>query len=310
MQRREFLKAATATTAAGALASISNWSFADQGPRGPVVGTQQYPWSTFFRRQGRKWGEDLDRDLADVAASGIELFEPVFESADDVARYEPLLKKHGLSVKSFYVNSVLHEPRAAVRSVDAVAEIASAADTLGASIVVTNPSPIDWNGPQLKCDRQLTVQRDALDDLGKALSKSEMTLAYHNHDKELKAGAREFHHMLSATDPEYVAFCLDSHWIYRGCGDSQVALFDAVRLYGRRIAELHLRQSKRGIWTEAFSVDGDIDYRRLKTKLDDLNIDPLVILEQAVEKGSPETMDAVKAHRMGAEQCRSLFAAK
>jgi len=79
-----------------------------------------------------------------------------------------------------------------------------------------------------------------------------LTLSYHNHDIELRNAAREFHHMMVGTDPAYVTLCLDAHWIYRGAGNSAVALFDVLKLYGPRITELHLRQSKDNIWTETF----------------------------------------------------------
>ena len=77
--------------------------------------------------------------------------------------------------------------------------------------------------------------------------------------------------MLLATDPKNVSLCLDVHWVYRGSGNSQVALFDIVKLYGKRIAELHLRQSKGGIWQETFT-EGDIDYPRLVQMLDGLGV--------------------------------------
>ena len=59
------------------------------------------------------------------------------------------------------------------------------------------------------------------------------------------------------TDPEHVTLCLDAHWICRGAGNSAVALFDVVKLYGPRVTELHLRQSVDNVWTEALS-EGDI----------------------------------------------------
>ena len=34
--------------------------------------------------------------------------------------------------------------------------------------------------------------------------------------------------MLTATAAANVKFCLDAHWVFRGCGDSQVAVSDAV----------------------------------------------------------------------------------
>ena len=107
----------------------------------------------------------------------------------------------------------------------------------------------------------MKIQAAALDRLGGLLREMGMVLAYHNHDAELRNAAREFHHMLLGTDPQNMAFCMDVHWVYRGSGNSQVAVFDVLRLYGSRIRELHLRQSINGVWTETF-CDGDIDYLR------------------------------------------------
>ena len=107
--------------------------------------------------------------------------------------------------------------------------------------------------------------------------------------------------MLTGTDPANVKFCLDSHWIFRGCGDSQVALFDTVAHYHSRIVELHLRQSTNGIWSEAFAMDGDIDYARLFRLQAEKKHLPYLVLEQAVEAKSPNTLLVVEAHRRGRE---------
>jgi inosose dehydratase len=132
-------------------------------------------------------------------------------------------------------------------------------------------------------------------------------LAYHNHDIELRNAAREFHHMMVGTDPTCVTLCLDAHWIYRGAGNSQVALFDVLKLYGSRISELHLRQSKDNIWTETFD-DGDIDYPALAKYLLDIGVKPHIVLEQAVEAGSPKTMGPVEAFRKSSQYARQIFA--
>ena len=105
--------------------------------------------------------------------------------------------------------------------------------------------------------------------------------------------------MLTATDPANVKFCLDAHRIYRGCGNSQIALFDAVQHYRDRIVELHLRQSTNGIWSESFRMDGDIDYRRLFRILEKAHLQPHLVLEQAVEAESPRHLGVVEAHRHG-----------
>jgi inosose dehydratase len=134
-----------------------------------------------------------------------------------------------------------------------------------------------------------------------------LTLAYHNHDMELRNAAREFHHMMLGTDPAHMTLCLDAHWIYRGAGNSQVALFDVIKLYGSRISELHLRQSQNGVWTEAFGP-GDIDYPRLADVVLKIGVKPLLVLEQCVEAASPNTMNAVEASKRNIEYTRQVFA--
>ena len=141
---------------------------------------------------------------------------------------------------------------------------------------------------------------------GKELRQLGLKLAYHTHDAEMREGAREFHHMLVGTQPENVHLCLDAHWIYRGAGNSQVALFDIVNLYADRIVELHLRQSHDGTWSEVFEA-GDVDYERLAEMLISKNLKPHVVLEQAVEEGTPHTMDTVAAMQKSLAYVHEVF---
>lgn len=261
-----------------------------------LMATNTYPWKTFYGREGLKLVPHAEELLAEISSTGITGYEPIVNSAKEFDGLRPSLEKYGLKMKSIYVNSTLHEEAAIERSQAKVLEIAKAGKELGLEIVVTNPSPIKWGSKEAKTDAQLKLQAKALDELGAALSKEGMTLAYHNHDMELHHGAREFHHMLTATSSEDVKFCLDSHWVFRGCGNSEVALFDAVEHYHERIVELHLRQSTKGVWQEAFTMGGDIDYRRLFKRLKDAGISPHLVLEQAVEGNSPQTMNAQQAH--------------
>jgi len=268
-----------------------------------------YPWTVFYQREGRDFNKDLDAGLAEVAASGVDGFEPIINVPQDIGRLAPLLKKHGLEMRSLYVNSTLHERGQADKSIEAVLAIAEKAkQQMNTKIIVTNPSPIRWGGPENKNDAQLKVQAEALQKLARQLKEIELTLAYHNHDIELRNAAREFHHMMVGTDPTCVTLCLDAHWIYRGSGNSAVALFDVLKLYGSRITELHLRQSKDNIWTETFG-EGDIDYPAVAKYLLDIGVKPHLVLEQAVEAGSPKTMTAVDAFRKSCQYARQIFAA-
>ncbi|ACT93857.1 sugar phosphate isomerase/epimerase family protein [Dyadobacter fermentans] len=301
--RRQFLN--TLAVSAGA-AVLSEAARAEQHAAPFPLSCNQYSWITFYARDGKEWGANPDASLAEFASTGLKAYEPAFNSADEVPKLLPVLQKYRLAMPSVYVNTSLHEAGEASKSISSVLAIADALKPADTKIIVTNPNPIQWGSEKNKSDEQLTEQARNLDKLGAELKKRGMTLAYHTHDVELRAAAREFHHMLLATDPKNVSLCLDVHWVYRGSGNSQVALFDIVKLYGKRISELHLRQSKGGIWQETFT-EGDIDYPRLAQMLDSLGVKPHLVLEQCLEKTSPKTMDAVKAHKEDLVYVRKVF---
>ncbi len=305
--RREFLSDAVVKTGALAVSPILLSSAARARSEGLHVACNSYSWSVFYGREGRDFNKALDTGLADVAASGLDGFEPGAGNPGEIDRLAPLLEKHKLQMRSLYVNSLLHEPDKAQASIATVLAVAKRAKLAGTRIIVTNPSPIAWGGAQNKSDDQLKVQARALNELGAKLKDMGLVLAYHNHDIEMRQAAREFHHMMVGTDPANVTLCLDSHWVYRGAGNSQVALFDILELYGSRITELHLRQSHQGVWAETFGA-GDIDYGRLAGRLGELGIRPHIVLEQAVEKGTPHTMKPVEAFRKSTQVVRRLFA--
>ncbi|CAN5502652.1 hypothetical protein BH23BAC1_BH23BAC1_30470 [soil metagenome] len=271
------------------------------------IASNQYPWFTFFQRRGRNWADNLDQSLKEFAASGIAGFEPLVTNVEEINALAPLLKKHKLEMRSLYINSTLHLKEQAEESINQALAIAKAARPLGVKIIVTNPSPVKWGTPEDKDDDQLIFQAHSLNELGKQLRKNDITLSYHTHDMEMRNAAREFHHMMQNTDPADVTFCLDAHWVYRGSGDSQVALFDVIKMYGSRITELHLRQSKNNIWTETFG-DGDINYQKLVNELKKFKIQPHLVLEQSVEKESPDTMNAIEAHQKSLAYARKIFA--
>jgi len=269
------------------------------------VACQQYTWTTFFQRAGSSWEADYDAAFQIFKASGlsgIEFFLP------EIAKVKSLFAKYQLWQRSTYVNAWLHEADKVGETVNSIVQDAKAAKDLGVEIVVVNPTPIDWNKPLDKSDYQLGVQREGLTELARQLKAQGQTLAYHNHDAEMRAGAREFHHMLHATDSSLVKLCLDPHWIYRGAGNSQLALWDAVDMYGDRIVELHLRQSVDGIWTETFG-EGDIEYDKLISYLIKHGLKPHIVLEQAIEAKTPKKHDAIEAHRMSLDFVSSQFKA-
>ena len=306
LNRRRFLQKSATVTAAFLGATGWRRGLARDGRL--HLATNAYSWHVFYQREGRDFNGSLEAGLKDVAASGIDGFEPGVGGAEEVQRLIPLLKRQGLEMRSMYVNSSLHEEDAAEKSIGQILSLAREVQPIGTRIIVTNPNPLRWGGDQNKTDAQLRTQARALERLGKELAALGLRLAYHNHDIELRQAAREFHHMMTGTDPRHVSLCLDAHWVYRGAGNSSVALFDIVQLYAERVTELHLRQSRDGIWSEVFGP-GDLDYERLAAVLAKKGIQPHLVLEVAVEKGTPKTLDPVAAHRQSAEYARRVFGA-
>ena len=273
-----------------------------------MLATNIYPWLTFYRRQGRDFEANLESSIKQIKKSGADSLEPILSTPEKTVQLADVLIDQGVAMVSAYVNSKLHEKTDVQESINTVLKLARIAqDQMGTKIIVTNPIPIHWDGPENKNDDQIKLQGESLTNLGEALSREGLTLAYHNHDPELRLAGREFHHMLASTDPRYVKFCLDSHWIFRGSGDSNVALYDVIKLYGDRIVELHVRQSREGIWTETLG-DGDIDYSFLTKVIREIGIHPLVTVEQAVEENSPNTMDSLAAHKISHAIARDIFA--
>ncbi|RJP25502.1 MAG: sugar phosphate isomerase/epimerase [Candidatus Omnitrophota bacterium] len=305
--RRNFLK----NTGIAAGACIVGFSKANASTNEKAqrlhLSTNQYSWTVFYRREDRDFSKSLDAGFADVAASGLNGFEASINSPQQIAAFAPLLHKHHLEMRSIYVNSTMHEKEEADKSIANILAVAEKTKSIGVKIIVTNPNPIRWGGAENKNDSQLKLQAASMNLLGEKLAEIGIQLAYHNHDIELREAAREFHHMMVGTNPDYVTLCLDAHWIYRGAGNSSVALFDILKLYGSRVSELHLRQSTDGVWAETFG-DGDIDYPALAAHLLSIGVKPHLVLEIAVEKGTPKTLNPVEAHRRSNEYARQIFA--
>jgi inosose dehydratase len=271
------------------------------------ISANEYNWVTFYNRAGKEWGKDWDACLGEFAKTQIPGFEPSIKDVSHLNEIIPVLEKYKIQVPSIYVGSLMHEPELAKKSSEQILEIAKKAKTIGTKIIVTNPNPIQWGSGPLKDDKQLLCQSSHLDSLGKSLKEIGMILAYHTHDVELKAGAREFHHVLQNTSPENLAFCLDVHWVYRGSENSQLAVFDVLKMYGDRIVSFHLRQSQNGIWSETFHPEGDIDYIRFAQEVKKMGINAHYVIEQCLEEKTIQKTNVIAAHKISYSEINKLF---
>jgi inosose dehydratase len=302
--RREFLANAGLAAAAVLCSDITRGAAAEPADKLHVA-INQWSVGAVRGRDKQKAGISFEAELAELSASGVNGLEPGLGAADQVDALVAQLQKHGLQLRSIYTGSAVDDPANVDQELARIIALAKRAREVGTKVIVTNPRVLP--NRQGKSDEQLQTQAAALNRLGLELAGMGLTLAYHNHDVELQHAAREFHHMMLGTEPRALALCLDAHWVYRGADHSQVALFDVLKLYGTRVAELHLRQSTDNVWSETFG-DGDIDYRRLVKRLLEAGVRPLLVLEQGPEGKTPQTLDTAEVHRRSVRYVREVFA--
>ena len=300
LSRRKFLKSSSLATMGFITANTSLMASPSK------ICLQEYPWRTFMEREGMDWHKEPIKNYQQLMSSAFKKLEPVIDSFEYFELVKSSIDWKSFDIMSVYLNAILHEQKNLSQNIGQVMEIAEFYAKLGAKFIIINPSPISWDEAVDKTDDELNTQVNALNLLSKSFAEMGLLLAYHNHDAEMRNSGRELHWMLQKTNPQYLRYCLDCHWIYRGSGNNSKELYRIIDLYADRIIELHLRQSSNGIWTESFK-EGDIDYRKIAGVLKYKNIKPRLVLEQAVEKGTPNTMGIDESHRLGIQYANKIF---
>ncbi len=270
-----------------------------------LFGTQVYPWLQYYKAEGRNWKDHLPEILDQVKEAGLDAWEQSIGSEAEADRLSVLLQYRDLEMVSIYAGGRFHEDDFE-KTIQSTLAQARFAKPLGVRYVVCNPTPISWSEAIGKNDEQLAIQAKALQLLGEGLVEQGMQLSYHVHTPELRNGAREFHHMMLNVSPEAMGLCLETHWLFRGCGDSNLAVLDVMKLYGDRINTTHLRQSQNSIWDETFR-EGDLDHEEIFRRLGKLDYSGPLTFEMAIEDGTPKTMSHVEAHRRAKEYLQGIL---
>ena len=268
------------------------------------IGIGAWRWAQHYTKQNQRLEDHYDDALASIKAAGADTFEPFLPAHE--AHKERLivaLSKHGLAMPSTYRNIRLHEPDAEESFEEILSSLRWAYD-MGARLFTINAEPIAWGQPLDKTDAQLICQINNLNVLSQILADQGIVVAYHVHDAEFRQGAREFHVMLNHAR---VGFCFDPHWVYRGSGNSILAVQSVLNLYGNRLSALHLRQSEGGTFTETFQQVGDIDYTNISAFVRAHFPNLPVYVEQGWETGTPETLSRLEADRRSLAAARALF---
>ncbi len=271
-----------------------------------LIGANSYRWLQHYRASGEQLLDHLDEALGAAAAAGLQAWEQAGLPSDATATWlGRLLESHGLQMPSIYVGCRLHDGAWQASSDEALRQAARGI-ALGARLICVNPDPVAWGMPTDKTDEQLERQAERLARLGERVRAEGARLIYHFHEPELRQGAREAHHMLLSVPAELLGLCLDVHWAYRGCGNSNVAVRAWLKLYGDRLATLHLRQSHNGVWAETLG-EGDVDYRPVVAALQAHGFAGALHIELGSEPGTPMTMSLAEAHRQSAVWVRETF---
>ena len=268
----------------------------------PKLSVEIYIWIQHLDSEKKTLAEGLDEVLASFHGAGyrrVELNQDFFkpELRD---RTLALLAKYNLAPETIYAGTTLHEATAAEKSVKEVVELARLLRPQGTRLIVTNPSPKPGQAP--KTEEELDTQAKYVDQLGAELHQQGMKLALHHHTPELVEHAREWRHLLEHTNPHRVYCCVDVHWAYRG--GQEVMSF--IRETGDRLVELHLRNSKQGVWTEDFG-SGDIDYQGVADYLRGISFNGYLVVELAYEKGTRITRSLDEDLRLSRQYTEKVF---
>jgi inosose dehydratase len=250
----------------------------------PKLSVEIYIWIQHLASEKKTLAEGVDEVLASFHGAGyrrVELNQDFFKP-ELRERTFALLAKYNLAPETVYAGTTMHEAAAAQKSVQVVVELARLLKAHGTRDIITNPSPKPGQAP--KTEEELDTQAKYVDQLGAELHQQGMKLALHHHTPELVDHAREWRHLLQHTDPRRVYCCVDVHWAYRG--GQEVMSF--IRETGRRLVELHLRNSKQGVWAEDFGP-GDIDYQKVADYLRGISFNGYLVVELAYEKNTQIT---------------------
>jgi sugar phosphate isomerase/epimerase len=189
---------------------------------------------------------DFEGTLRRVAVLGYREVEFAGILGIDASRTRKLLRSLGLTAPS------VHLDYASLR--DNAQPSFEIAQLLGSRFVVC-----PWLAPSIRqtSDDWRRICDD-LNSIGELASRSDLTLAYHNHDFEfadLPGGIRPYDVLLSRTDERFVKFELDVYWATKGNLDSAGVL----RANPSRFPLLHLKDmAKDGSTTEL--GHGTIDF--------------------------------------------------
>jgi sugar phosphate isomerase/epimerase len=245
---------------------------------------ESYIWIQYAERHNKPLGDVLDIVFPMAREAGFRNVELNHDFLTPQLR-KPVLQlvtANKLALPSVYVGGPMHERNLADHTISQCLETAALCKDFGCRAIVNNPDPKPGDVP--KSDAELAFQVKMLNRLGRELAQRGFQLWTHAHAPEIADNAREWRYNLHHTDPRYVWICLDLDWVYQGGQDPSELLREA----GRRVASLHLRNSRHKLWQQSFGP-GDINYHKVAAYLNRENLRPLLVVELAYRKNTVVT---------------------
>jgi inosose dehydratase len=270
------------------------------------LSVEGYIFQQYAERQHKKLADVLGEIFSMAHNAGFRNIElnQGFLTPELRSHVLELVQANGLRMSSVYVGGSMHQRSMAERTISQALEIAALCKKLGCGAVINNPDPKPGGAP--KTDAELAVQVKMLDLMGRELADRGFQFWTHAHAPQMADQAREWRYNLHHTDPKYVWVCLDIDWVYQGGQDPMALLREA----GRRVASLHLRNSRQKVWLESFA-SGDIDYWQIAAYMKQSNLKPLLVVELAYRKQTVVTRpleEDLRLSRIYAERVFGLHA--
>ena len=272
-----------------AAAAVCDYSLLPAQAIASRLSVEVYIWQQLLGRQHRTIEDGLPEIFADAEAAGFHNIElsDVFFTTELRDRTLFLLSKHHLQAPSVYVHGAMHDEVLYRETEQRALNVLSAAKPAGCRAIVCNPEP---KSSGEKTDQELERQAAFVNDLGRELAARGAELRIHSHKVEFQSAAREWRSMLRHTDAKLISICLDIDWIKQAGQDPMEFLREA----GPRVAEIHVRSSRKLVWQESVEGGGDVDYHGIQAFLVKEHLAPLVVVELAYADATPVTRPLVE----------------
>lgn len=271
----------------------------------PRISVATYIWTQQFSLRKIKPIDGLEEAYSTFQRTGYHWVELInsFLLGDLRDRTITLMKKYKLRCSMAYNGGVMHEDAAAEKTIATTLDIAQAAKSLGAIGMVLNSNPVARKGR--KSDEQLRIQVANINRLGRELKPRGMRLCLHHHEPDMLENAREWRYMLNHTDPQLVWMCPDPDWIRY----AKLDVMTLIREAGKRIGDIHLRNSEAGVWTEDLGP-GEVDYPAMAKLLKEIKYDGFVSVELGHAKDTKITRSLEENLRRSREYTEKTFGIK